>query len=192
MVRPVTQEVPVLVLSSDEIASVKPPTLPTPEVNLYLPSLKVLRNIVERMKVCCTLLRSLARTHTHTHTCIHTTHTHTHVHTHDTHAHTHTHTHTHNTTTYLVSSKALSDVMTISASCAGDVVFKVETTVATVKSYFRNLETAVWKDGSAPPPSQGAALGPTEFLDSVVRCGVACSQSVVVLRVWWWWRWWWW
>jgi len=114
MVRPVTQEVPVFVMKADDIADTRPPVLPTPEVNLYLPALRVLRSVIDRMK-------------------------------------------------------ALSDNVTVSVNLAGDLVLKIETDIVSVKTFFRGLEKAQWKDGAAPPPS-GAIdrLGPTDFLDAVV------------------------
>eukprot|EP00301_Raphidiophrys_heterophryoidea_P026580 c9212_g1_i2.p1 GENE.c9212_g1_i2~~c9212_g1_i2.p1 ORF type:complete len:299 (+),score=54.73 c9212_g1_i2:59-898(+) len=46
----VTHSVPVQIMSSAQVMELKEPTLPTPEIQVYLPSLKELKTTMERMK----------------------------------------------------------------------------------------------------------------------------------------------
>eukprot|EP00035_Acanthoeca_spectabilis_P005642 m.115965 g.115965 ORF g.115965 m.115965 type:complete len:259 (+) comp13116_c0_seq4:579-1355(+) len=110
MARPVTQAVPVSLVEMEELNELQHPDLGIPDVNLYLPNVKVMRSIVERMK-------------------------------------------------------ALSDAMIISANRDGEAVFKVETALVSVKTYFRNLEEPHLKDGETAPPSRTAA---SDFVDASV------------------------
>lgn len=41
---------PIVVYNADEIAATLCPDLPMPEVNVYLPPMRVLKSVVERMK----------------------------------------------------------------------------------------------------------------------------------------------
>ncbi|EGD79310.1 hypothetical protein PTSG_09724 [Salpingoeca rosetta] len=50
MTRQIVQDVPVLVRPADDIDAIMPPDLPIPDVNIYMPDIKLLRNIVDRMK----------------------------------------------------------------------------------------------------------------------------------------------
>lgn len=91
--RPITQDIPIAILHHDQIDEIKPPELRTPEVNIYLPVARILKNVVERMKV-------------------------------------------------------LSDHVMISANEDGEVNLMVETSDVTVKTYFKDLQNAEWKNGS--------------------------------------------
>eukprot|EP01147_Barroeca_monosierra_P006533 gene6533-7508_t len=50
MTRSIVQDVPVVVRPTEEIETIRPPTLPVSDVNIYLPEVRLLRNIVDRMK----------------------------------------------------------------------------------------------------------------------------------------------
>ena len=50
MTRPITQEVPIDLKLSDEIALAEPPPLPKPEVNIYLPPIRTVKSIVDKLK----------------------------------------------------------------------------------------------------------------------------------------------
>jgi HUS1 checkpoint protein len=48
--RPITQEVPIDIKPAEDISLAEPPQLPKPEVNVYLPPLKTVKNVVDKMK----------------------------------------------------------------------------------------------------------------------------------------------
>jgi HUS1 checkpoint protein len=48
--RPVVHNIPILLFAADEIALHQSPVLPLPEVNIYMPHIKSLRTVVDRMK----------------------------------------------------------------------------------------------------------------------------------------------
>jgi hypothetical protein len=48
--RPIVQEMPVSIRPAEDIALVEPPALETPDVAIYMPDIKTLRAVVERMK----------------------------------------------------------------------------------------------------------------------------------------------
>eukprot|EP00056_Hartaetosiga_gracilis_P018344 m.10664 g.10664 ORF g.10664 m.10664 type:complete len:251 (+) comp6663_c0_seq1:3-755(+) len=50
VVRPITQDIPVTVCPAEDIEAVKPPQFPIANVNIYLPDVRMLKNVVERMK----------------------------------------------------------------------------------------------------------------------------------------------
>ena len=48
--RPITQEIPIDLKLAEDIALAEPPQLPRPEVNVYLPPIKTLKAIIDKMK----------------------------------------------------------------------------------------------------------------------------------------------
>ena len=48
--RPIVQDIPITIHAHDEIPDTVCPQLPVPEVNVYLPNIRLLRSVVERMK----------------------------------------------------------------------------------------------------------------------------------------------
>eukprot|EP00040_Diaphanoeca_grandis_P020752 m.110350 g.110350 ORF g.110350 m.110350 type:complete len:287 (+) comp28031_c0_seq2:149-1009(+) len=110
--RPIAQDVPVLICHHSDIEAVHPPDLATPEINVYLPSQKMLRNVVERMK-------------------------------------------------------ALSDFVVISANGDGEVTLKIETSILTVKTFFKDLQNAEYKDGEQPADDE-QARSKEDFVDATV------------------------
>ena len=50
MTRPITQEIPIDLKLAEDIALAEPPQLPRPEVNVYLPPIRTLKTIIDKMK----------------------------------------------------------------------------------------------------------------------------------------------
>ena len=48
--RPITQEIPIDLKLAEDIALAEPPQLPKPEVNIYLPPIKSLKSIIDKMR----------------------------------------------------------------------------------------------------------------------------------------------
>lgn len=114
--RPISQDIPIQICHHSDIDQIQPPALPNPEINIYLPAAKMLRNVVERMK-------------------------------------------------------ALSELVVVSANGVGELTLKVETSVVTVKTFFKDLQNAEWKEDEGPTDASQAVLAarPKEdFLDATI------------------------
>lgn len=117
-------DVPIIIYPADEInATVLPEMTTFPDVTIYMPPMKVLKSVVERMK-------------------------------------------------------NISETLVISNNRAGEMTLTVETSVVSVKTYFKDLERAEMnedqQDGAASLQTGGAAAGSqagsadTEFIHSTV------------------------
>eukprot|EP00039_Didymoeca_costata_P014293 m.229427 g.229427 ORF g.229427 m.229427 type:complete len:291 (+) comp15988_c0_seq19:168-1040(+) len=104
--RPIVQDVPLELCPHADIESVVCPDLPMPEVNIYLPPLRSLKSVIERMK-------------------------------------------------------AMSETATIATNRAGELQLKIDTTIVSVKTHFKNLENPAWGDDGEPV----SGVAPTDSHD---------------------------